>query len=501
MAKKSIGDLHATVTADAVQFVNEFKRADNEARRSAANIKKTLSQQFGDEIGKTGKKFALGFLGGAALTRIISEISEVARNIDNIPGVPASTIESIRTMNYEFAQTRLQLQQGVARAAGWVANIGTGLGFGLASMVYGTDAAAESFNDFNKEAAAFARMDVDRQLGDLASEFERLKVSPRESLRNKDLEKETEQLTKFAATGVVALNEYKNAKLEALAAKVKVQGGASQADIDQASIEVLKNQITLQRNANELGQKYEDTLKHVAATRQADYVSTLSTSQAMEYLNTQLRVYSQRLGEAYSKGDKEKVVELTKDIGEVEHKIFTLKHSVRTASQEMRDTFVSNFQDISSELTKFITGGGADFKGFIKRLADEIIGMAIKLAIINPLLNGIFGGASGWSALPAMFNFGGGKASGGTLDPGKWHVVGENGPEILAKGTSGTVIPAGATANLMRGQSGDTYVIDARGADQTSVARLERLIMQLNGSIEKRAVAAVNNDTSRRGRA
>lgn len=48
MAKKSIAQLHTTITAEAGQFVNELKRADNEARRSTASMRASVSKTMRD---------------------------------------------------------------------------------------------------------------------------------------------------------------------------------------------------------------------------------------------------------------------------------------------------------------------------------------------------------------------------------------------------------------------------------------------------------------------
>jgi hypothetical protein len=44
---------------------------------------------------------------------------------------------------------------------------------------------------------------------------------------------------------------------------------------------------------------------------------------------------------------------------------------------------------------------------------------------------------------------------------------------------------------------GDTYYIDARGADEAGMARLEAMIRAQGASIERRAVLAVREDRRR----
>lgn len=83
---------------------------------------------------------------------------------------------------------------------------------------------------------------------------------------------------------------------------------------------------------------------------------------------------------------------------------------------------------------------------------------------------------------------------GGRLSSGRLALVGEAGPELFMPDTSGTVI---SNRDLVGSNRGDTFFIDARGADQAGIQRLERIITSLNGSIERRSVAAVREASMR----
>lgn len=100
---------------------------------------------------------------------------------------------------------------------------------------------------------------------------------------------------------------------------------------------------------------------------------------------------------------------------------------------------------------------------------------------------GSFGGGGGYtgsgsSSLPPMY------AEGGFLEPGKWGIAGEREAEWIYGGRTGmTIIPPGKA-----GQGGNTYQIDARGADQSAVVRLEQALVNLAGPgvIERRVAQA-----------
>jgi hypothetical protein len=149
-------------------------------------------------------------------------------------------------------------------------------------------------------------------------------------------------------------------------------------------------------------------------------------------------------------------------------------------------------QSIEQSLSGWIDSaidGTFKFKTAILDLAKS----AAKAGLKN-ILSGIFNGAGGGQAsgfagiLGAMF--GGFRAKGGPMAGNKWHVVGERGPELIPpQGSRRTVIPNHAMGGGAGG--GVTYNIDARGADQAAIARLEMKISDITRNEQKRVIGAV----------
>lgn len=93
----------------------------------------------------------------------------------------------------------------------------------------------------------------------------------------------------------------------------------------------------------------------------------------------------------------------------------------------------------------------------VDRLIDKLWDMST-----NQLLDQLFGkkgdpaggsaGGSIWSLLGGFF--GGTRASGGDVLANRWHIVGEDGPEVFVPRTAGTVLPAAATEALAGGGGG-----------------------------------------------
>lgn len=126
---------------------------------------------------------------------------------------------------------------------------------------------------------------------------------------------------------------------------------------------------------------------------------------------------------------------------------------------------------------------------------QDLATMALKLYIIRPLLNAALGTGDdklgGWAgnALSAATGgvsgflsslFGGGRATGGFVDPGKFYVVGEHGPEILGPGVAGRVTPmTAANANSQGGGAMNvhhTYEISVSGnGDKELLGRMQQV--------------------------
>lgn len=124
----------------------------------------------------------------------------------------------------------------------------------------------------------------------------------------------------------------------------------------------------------------------------------------------------------------------------------------RTAS--FREIFVENFGSVipqaadgaASAIKDALTGAGDamdKFKNLAKTIVDAILQQFIKLAIINPILNNIFGGTPGFGTgtenkLPTFFT---GKAIGGSVQRGQPYMVGERGAELFVPSQSGSIVP------------------------------------------------------------
>lgn len=171
----------------------------------------------------------------------------------------------------------------------------------------------------------------------------------------------------------------------------------------------------------------------------------------------------------------------------------------RRLIESIEGSWKNFFENSSKAIGEWATGTKVQFKDLLRSLVSEMIASIVKFQLLMPIMNW-FGGTKlgGMLGMPSDITDGlKTRASGGPVSAGTPYLVGEEGPELMVPGASGTIIPTHALAAVGRG-SGGTFIIDARGADRTGLARLEAMIYALNGSIENRAVSAVVNARDRR---
>ena len=211
-----------------------------------------------------------------------------------------------------------------------------------------------------------------------------------------------------------------------------------------------------------------------------------------------------------------------KDIAELQSVIDHLQtlqdelDETATMSAEMQQVIISASQAFTSDfVTSLMEGENAleSFKNFAKSIVNQIITIFLQMAVVNEILNQIFG-LTGANALPT-FNFGGGSttaagvspgqgahgghggvgmgsnASGGTVQSGMATVVGETGAEIFVPNSGGKILNSMNTKNAMGG--GGTTVINqsinfATGVVPTVRAEVMKMMPQI-ADVTKGAVA------------
>ena len=167
--------------------------------------------------------------------------------------------------------------------------------------------------------------------------------------------------------------------------------------------------------------------------------------------------------------------------------------------REQQEHLVDQFADLN-DLGKDVLGGfitdmqngvsaAEALSNALAKVGDKLLGMALD-SLFNPVGSGPAG------LLGSLLgSFGGSKAVGGPVNAGQIYRVGERGPEMFVPDVAGRIVPNHAMAG---GGKGAVTVsmpisIDARGADEAGLARVQQQLAQLRGEIPRMVVTSVAN--------
>jgi hypothetical protein len=150
--------------------------------------------------------------------------------------------------------------------------------------------------------------------------------------------------------------------------------------------------------------------------------------------------------------------------------------------QAFRDVRENGIDALSDGITEAIMGSeslGDVFKSVASQIVADLLRIAVRRSIVEPLADAMFGGQGGGGLLKsAGMALGGFFAEGGRPPMGKVSVVGERGPELFVPDRPGTIVPNNAIAAMraiqvpnvaLRAPSQQTIVrqtimVDARGS-------------------------------------
>lgn len=202
-----------------------------------------------------------------------------------------------------------------------------------------------------------------------------------------------------------------------------------------------------------------------------------------------LESYQLQMGES-TLGVDQKLQELNKELELQDPMMRSVVDAYEDAGKAIADSLASAFENgrLSMEA----------FKDISKQLISTIISNFLRLAIINPIINSMFG-LTGQNALATSprFSFGGGSAGGGQMHPSMPRLVGERGPELFVPHSAGTLMNNMNTQNALGGQAVNvTQNLNfSLGVSDTVKAEIAGMMPIINQS----AVSAVQQARSRGG--
>jgi phage-related minor tail protein len=128
------------------------------------------------------------------------------------------------------------------------------------------------------------------------------------------------------------------------------------------------------------------------------------------------------------------------------------------AGGALSGAFDNAFAAISRGIERAARTGTLSVRGMVSAIMADLSRLAVRQFVSAPL-RGLVGGALG--SLMGGLGFGGFRALGGPVTPGRGYVVGERGPELFVPRQPGAVLPHGAGG----GAPSVVFNITARDAD------------------------------------
>ena len=120
--------------------------------------------------------------------------------------------------------------------------------------------------------------------------------------------------------------------------------------------------------------------------------------------------------------------------------------------------FARSFDNIESGVLRAARTGSLSVRGMVDAIVSDLGRLAMRSFVTQPL-EGFLNG---------LFQFGGKRAAGGPVAPGRSYLVGENGQELFTPSGHGAIAPNGAP-----GRAGASVVVNVTTRDAPSFLRSE----------------------------
>jgi hypothetical protein len=505
----SIGSIFVDFVARTAGFNQGCRDAAAQAKTSGKDIQGSFKDSsssasaMAEAVQRGGLKVGVSLMGARSVAMlVVNELKDIAHNINDIPGVPQSTIDSINRMNYSLETSNMGVKAAGARALGWFNDFGEGIGYITGEALYGVNATREAFDKMNKEAAEFAKLPFENSMAKIQESINAL-----ESTRGAKFDhlKDEADLLRALAAGVPIPKELGDVHPYVVQRQreIEVRGGMTEGARQSLETEASQKQMEAEQGILELRKMSNDQMERYSSEVEKAHLVGEGIGSQLTFWNAKLDEATASMREGFAElkeGDNpgtalEQMEKAYKKMAEAQAHINQLNEKLKEGAKMLRDTFTNAFSQISDNMAEMVLKGKTDMTGFVNMIAQQILSMVIKLSIINPILNGMFGGFSGFSALPTMF--GGGKAVGGDVDQGTAYLVGEKGPELFMPGSSGTIVPNHVTSRLTQGGAQgpsihQTFYI------QPGVSHAE--LMPLLRQFGEQQKASIMDDVSRGGR-
>lgn len=452
MAKTAIGDLHARLTADVTQYDAEMKRAAAATQRTAQSIngeldslQKTIARKFsmGDIAKDLLKGFGLGS-GFAVAQTAVELISDRLREQAETEEAITAELQKQHDLRKQIimlgrspTEQRLLLEKEMSRLVADRAAFTDPKSRTVTPTQLPPGWAFMSQEERRQKMQPFVADLTDKQrlaVAELDTAIEQLtlkiKALTQEEARNAEQAAKNDYSRRVAAL-TAGLRKQEEAFNEMVAAARRSNDETERARKDNDA--EAKRLDSIAEKYRRLADPMREYLERVKEINAAEAAGRLTADQAAKARAITIDESPAGKAFAFSQQRFAPVPALEEDT-----KVLAM------AAQDMGFAFASAFENAVI--------AGEKLSDVMRSLAQDILRVFLRLAVTNPLINSIFGGVSGFQALPTLF--GGAKAEGGPVTGGSTYLVGEKGPELFQPRQSGVIVPNhalggnGVTVNL-----------------------------------------------------
>ena len=433
--------------------------AQGDATRTAdsfANTSRALRaevSELGDELGRT---LVPTF---TALARKAIDTTKAVRNLFLELGLATPRLDTVGEITTEIDRLTISIQ-----AANQQLRVTTGLDNPM--MFFGGSEAILALSIFNRKAVQNIQINSERlrQLEFARGILQQNNAYEKEAaeIRAEDakLKEFIELRSKMAKENekLVSLSKEELGLQKFLRENMPKNTNHTKEQTDQIKL-LLTERFKLNQNLEESNEKIK------TATQ---FVSTL-TSEQDELLELEVALLEARNRGAIT---AEEYALATAKVAEEMDKLKVTTTEMSDLNQIFLDTTVQVAKGLEDAFVSALNGTKSameSMRDISTQLIEEIIRQFMRLTIINPIIQGIFGSVPGFQssqfpiATPSQIfkgarkTFGGGAAGGGTVQGRKPIMVGERGPEMFVPNTGGRIVPNGALGSSVRG-GGNTIV-------------------------------------------
>ncbi len=289
--------------------------------------------------------------------------------------------------------------------------------------------------------------------------------------KGQDFAAEQERLNSLTAKGLTLENEIARVKAEADRAGANL-GNEQALRIAQARLDAEERRSALATSSKGASKAVSEAGRERQAV--VDLIAELEYEFSLLGMTEQQKAISNALRRAGAAATEEQRQAITNLVNATQAEAAAMA----ATNEQMREFADAGRQALQGYISDMIAG----------KNATEALGNAlgnIGDRLVNLGLDALFGGGSDFGFLGQMFGISGKRAAGGPVSAGQTYLVGEKGPELFTAPMAGKIV-----ANDRLGGAGASVtfapVIDARGADAASVARLERSMARMAGEMDGR---------------